>query len=91
MDVNILHSKRNKINNPWITNGIIASINRKDYLFKLWRKSVKTLRNKDGDHVLYNNYKEYRKKLNVIINCAKKDYRLKQFKKSKAMVSKLGN
>ena len=30
---------------------------------------------------MYNNYKVYRKKLNVIINCTKKDYRRKQFKK----------
>ena len=47
MDIDLLNSKRNKINNPWITNGIIASINRKDYLYKLWRKSVKILRTKE--------------------------------------------
>ena len=81
MDSKLLNSKRNRINNPWITNGIIASISRKDYLYKLWKKSVKILKSKEGDPLLYNNYKAYRKQLNVVINCAKKNYRLKQFKK----------
>ena len=41
MDSSLLNSKRNRINNPWITNGIIASISRKDYLYKLWKNQLK--------------------------------------------------
>ena len=45
MDDSLLQSKRNRINNPWITSGIIAYIAKKDYLYDLWRKSVKELKN----------------------------------------------
>ena len=78
-----LNSRRNRINNPWITNGIIASISHRDYLYKKWRKSIKVLKTKEGDPILYNNYKLYRKKLNIIISCAKRSHRLKQFEKVK--------
>ena len=81
MDESLLRSKRNRINNPWITSGIIASIAKKDYLSYCWRKSVKQLKSKEGDPLLYSKYKEYRKSLKGIINCAKKMHRLKQFQK----------
>ena len=32
MDISMLNSRCNRINNPWITNGIIASISHRDYL-----------------------------------------------------------
>ena len=79
MDDSLLQSKRNRINNPWITSGIIASIAKKDYLYDLWRKSVKELKNKNGNPLLYSNYKDYRKSLKGIINYAKKAHRLKLF------------
>ena len=41
-----------------------------DYLYKKWRKSIKVLKTKEGYPILYNNYKLYRKKLNIIISCA---------------------
>ena len=82
MDDSLLQSKRNRINNPWITSGIIASIAKKDYLYDLWRKSVNELKNKNGNPLLYSNYKDYRKSLKGIINYAKKAYRLKIFKKA---------
>ena len=40
MDESMLQSKCYRINNPWITSGIIASIATKDHLYNLWRKSV---------------------------------------------------
>ena len=83
MDISMLNSKRNRINNPWITNGIIASISHRDYLYKKWRKSIKVLKTKEGDPILYNNYKLYQKKLNIIISCTKRSHRLKQFEKVK--------
>ena len=91
MDESIYNSKRNRINNPWITSGIIASINHRDYLYKLWRKSVKRLKTKDGDPSLYNNYKLYRKKLNTIIKCAKNHIILSNLKKLKGIAGKHGN
>ena len=44
MDNSLLQSKRNRINNPRITSGTIASIAKKDYLYDPWRKSVKELK-----------------------------------------------
>ena len=70
MDDSLLQSKRNRINNPWITSGIIASIAKKYYLYDLWRKSVKELKNKNGNPLLDSNYKDYRKSLKGIINYA---------------------
>ena len=51
----MLNSRRNRINNSWITNGIIASISHRDYLYKKWRKLIKVLKTKEGDLILYNN------------------------------------
>ena len=81
MDDNLLLSKRNRINNPWITSGIIASIAKKDYLYNQWRQSIKKLKCKEGDPLLYAKYKEYRKSLKCIINNAKKMHKLKKFEK----------
>ena len=79
MDDNLLLSKRNRVNKPWITSGIIASIAKKDYLYNLWRQSIKKLKCKEGDPLLYEKYKEYRKSLKGIINNAKKMHKLKKF------------
>ena len=54
----------------------------KDYLYDLWRKSVKKLKNKNGNPLLYSNYKDYCKSLKGIINYAKKAQCLKLFKKA---------
>ena len=45
-------SKRNMIANPWITPGIIASVNKKEYLYKQWKKTVDKT-NILGDTELY--------------------------------------
>ena len=52
MDESMFKSKRNRIENPWIT----STIKKNDYLYKKWRKSVKRLKNKEGDPSLYNDY-----------------------------------
>ena len=52
------------------------------YTNKKWRKSVKRLKNKEGDPSLYNDYKEYRKILKGVIKCAKKDEIFKKFEKA---------
>ena len=63
MDESLLQSKRNRTNNPWVTSGLIASIAKKYYLYDICRKSVKELKNKNGNPLLYSNYKDYRKSL----------------------------
>ena len=44
--------------------------------------SFKELKNKNGNPLLYSNYKDYRKSLKGIINYAKKAHRLKLLKKA---------
>ena len=82
MKVSLKVIKRNRINNPWITNGIINSISKNDHLYNLWRKSVKKLKTKEGDPILYQNYKDYRKNLKAVIKFAKKDNISKKFEKA---------
>ena len=60
MDINILSSRRNIVNNPWISIGIITSIKTKDHYYNEWRKSIKKLKTKAGDPSLYLKYKVYR-------------------------------
>ena len=68
-----LVSKRNKFANPWITPGIIASVNKKNFLYVKWKKSA-TKTNKDGNHTYYLNYSNFRRKLKHIIKAAKRLY-----------------
>ena len=52
-------TKRNCINNPWITTGIIKSITTKDELYNNWTRSFKTL--PDGDPSLETKHKTHQK------------------------------
>ena len=71
-------SKRNRNTNPWITNGIISSVSKKAYLYKKWKDSFcKSTPN--GDELLYEKYKDYRRKLCYVIRCAKRLHYSKQF------------
>ena len=63
----------------WITPAILKSINKKNHLEKLWKNSKynNTGLSNDKDNLIKQleiNYKNYNKRLNVIINCAKKNY-----------------
>ena len=55
-------SKRNKFYNPWVTNGIISSIQRKCLLYRQWKR---TCSKKDvvGDKIKYERYMLYRLQL----------------------------
>ena len=55
-----IKTKRHRLTNPWITSGLINSINYKDVLYTNWKKS-KTKKDKFGDQNLYHKYKEYKK------------------------------
>ena len=66
-------SKRSLLFNPWITLGIITSVNKKHYLYQQW-KSTTSKKDKLGSSVLYDIYKNFRKKLKSIIKLAKRKY-----------------
>ena len=70
-------SKRNRKVNPWITDGIVASVNTKSMLYKKWCKS-KTSDNPGGDIDKYNTFSVYRKNLKKIIKVAKSKYYCKK-------------
>ena len=84
---NFKQSKRNRLSNPWITNGIIASVQRKSYFYEQWKKSC-SKENKRGNESLYSRYKKYRLELRKVIKCAKKDYYCKKFDKVKGNIKK---
>ena len=77
-DPQAYNSRRNRLINPWITSGLINSIEKKNTLYKKWKKTV-TKKLKQGDVTLYTNYKNYRKNLKFLISNAKKLYYSKKF------------
>ena len=78
IDPKNVKTKRNRLVNPWITSGLINSINYKNYLYNKWKKS-KNKNNKCGDQGLYLKYTEYRMKLTNLIRAAKAMFYSKQF------------
>ena len=70
-------TKRTTSNNPWITEGIILSIEKKTKLYKNWKKTCNN-KNPKGDQKLYHEFSTHRKCLKGIISNAKtKFYNLK--------------
>ena len=80
-------SRRNIFENPWITPGIIASVNKKEYYFKQWKKST-TKDNVLGEETLYCIYKEFRKKLKHIIKSAKRLHYARKFDRVNGNIKK---
>ena len=66
---------------------MIASVNKKHFLYAQWRKSV-TKVNKLGSLELYNIFKIYRKQLKGIIKHAKRSYYSKKFDNAKGNMTK---
>ena len=88
VDINTVgKSRRNPLINPWITKGIIRSVEKKHLYHKLWNKT-KTKSNRDGDHEQYLKFKNYRSRLKHIINCAKKNYYSRKFESLKGNMKK---
>ena len=75
-----IKSSRNRLVNPWITNGLISSINYKNFLYENWKKS-KNKKNRLGDSELYEKYKSYRKKLRILVKCAESKFYSEKFDK----------
>ena len=74
------NSKRNMIANPWITPGIIASVQKKENLYKQWKRTIKKS-DPLGDSDLYLTYSKFRRQLKYIIRSAKKLYYCRKFSK----------
>ena len=80
-------SKRNMISNPWITPGVIASVNNKEILYKQWKRSIDK-GNPLGNTDLYLTYSKFRRELKYVIRCAKKLYYSRKFSKVSGNIKK---
>ena len=69
---------RNAINNPWITDSILLSIEKKEELYKNW-KGTCSKQKPDGDRDLHQIFSDYRKTLKHIINFEKTKLHHKKF------------
>ena len=81
-------SKRTAKENPWITSGLIASIDRKHELFDSWKnaKKVKCVHRSNPNQVdcscqpcvntlrCHEEFRNHRRLLNHLVNCAKRKY-----------------
>ena len=73
--ITIKGNQRKKINNPWITKGLLKSIRKKNRLYKMFLKKPDSIREL--------HYKKYKNKLNHIIKNAKRLYYEKKFEYAK--------
>ena len=80
-------SKRNRLMNPWITSGIIASVCTKYYHYRTWKLSCSKT-NPLGDPGLYQKYKDRRKILCKVIKSAKRKYYSMKFDLAKGNIKK---
>ena len=88
-------SRRNFYVNPWITPGLKASIAKKHFYYKMWKKT-QTKTNPLGNDTFYIRFKSYRKYLKKLIKLAKKNFYCKKFenvhgnlKKTWALINEL--
>ena len=75
-------SKRNWLVNPWITEGLIISINKKESLYENWKRTT-SVNDKTGDLHLYQKYRSYRITLKHAITAAKTSSYHKRINKHK--------
>ena len=73
-------TKRNSINNPWISKGLIESIHKNDKLYDDWKGSV-SKKCMGGDEKLKNAQTEHQNLLRFLIKQAKKKYYAEKFQK----------
>ena len=64
---------RNALNNPWITDSVINSIEIKQSLYNQWKKSC-TAQCSNGDDKLYKAYSVYRYQLKHVIKYIKRNF-----------------
>ena len=75
-------TKRTPLNNPWITDGIIAAVDKKHALRKDWTDSI-TDESRSGDTILHEKFRDYRRLLKYIINTAKNSYKCNKILENK--------
>ena len=73
-------TKRNPISNPWISDGLIVSIEHKHELRRKWKKSCKK-REVRGDPILWKNFVTFQDEVNNLIGVAKSRYYSSKFEK----------
>ena len=81
--------KRNWQVNPWITDGLVTSINKKGDLYNTW-KGTTTRENPNGDSHAYQTYSSYRQTLKHAITAAKTSYYHTKIARHKGDLKKLG-
>ena len=81
-------SKRNWIVNPWITEGLVISINKKESLYDTWKDTI-TKFNPGGDSHSYQTYSNYRLTLKHAITAAKTSYYHSKINKHKGNLKKV--
>ena len=64
--------------NPWITPGIIASVRKKHFYYRLWKKT-QNKNDLEGNNTFYIRFKSYRKYLKKLIKHAKNNFYCKKF------------
>ena len=72
-------TKRNPIINPWISEGLIVSIDEKHKLRRKWKKTCK--KKEGGDHELWKKFVTYQEEVNKLISIAKTKYYASKFEK----------
>ena len=72
-------SKRNPITNPWISEGLIVSIDHKHKLRRQWKKTCK--KKEGGDQELWKKFVAYQEEVNKLIAIAKTKYYSGKFAK----------
>ena len=80
-------TKRTTSNNPWITEGIIRSINNKHELYKKWKKTCNA-KQPTGDPNQYKKFSDFRRNLKKIIKHAKTNFYNNKFEKCTGDIKK---
>ncbi len=73
-------TKRNCINNPWITPAVLESIHKNDDMYKSWAKTF-TKKEPFGNVAMRQSQREYQNKLRWVIKTAKSRHYLSKFDK----------
>ena len=71
-------TRRNQLNNPWFTEGLRVSVEKRHELFRKWKKS-RTKTKPLSDNGLRQKFEDYRHYLQKIIKAAKQNFHLGQF------------
>ena len=80
-------TKRNQINNPWFTEELCLSVEKRHKLYKEWKKSI-SKKKPDGVYELRQKFETYRFHLQKTVKVAKQNFHLGQFEDCKGDMKK---